>query len=154
MATRRREAAQGCSHGRASSLRCRLQLLPLSPLPATLAFLLTTVGSNWTQFLVKLCKVGVGGQQGEPQQLGTGRNSKLQKEPETHCAVAKLTKAVQNVLKPVNTLQQQWCQREQPEGGVGGHLTSSAQKRWAKTCPQAGSSESPGAGGVAGALKL
>lgn len=95
-----------------------------------------------------------GGQQGEPQQLGTGRNSKLQKEPETHCAVAKLTKAVQNVLKPVNTLQQQWCQKEQPEGGVGGHLTSSAQKRWAKTCPQAGSNESPGAGGVAGALKL
>lgn len=67
---------------------------------------------------------------------------------------AKLTKAVQNVLKPVNTLQQQWCRREQPEGGVGGQLTSSAQKRWAKTCPQAGSSESPGAGGVAGALKL
>lgn len=97
---------------------------------------------------------GEGGQQREPQRLGAGRNSKLQREPETHCAVAKLTKAVQNVLKPVNTLQQQWCQREQPEGGVGGQLTSSAQTRWAKTCPQAGSSESPGAGGVTGALKL
>lgn len=98
-----REAAQGCSPGRTSSLRRYLQLLPLSPLPASLAFVVATVGSNWTQLLAKLCKVGP---KGGGQRLGTGGNSKLHRKPKTHCAVAKLTKAVQNVLKPRNTLQQ------------------------------------------------
>lgn len=40
------------------------------------------------------------------------------------------------------------------ESVVSEQLTSSAQKRWIKACPQAGSGESLGAGVVAGAKKL
>lgn len=81
------------AHPGGSSLRCYLQLLPLSSLPASLAFLVTTAGSDWTQLLVKLCNVEA--------RRAAGRNSKATQEPETHCAVAKLTEAVQNVPKPV-----------------------------------------------------
>lgn len=54
-------------------LRCHLQLLPLSPLPASLAFLVTTAGSDWTQFLVKLCNVEARRAAGR---TTAGRNSK------------------------------------------------------------------------------
>lgn len=48
--------------------------------------------------------------QGEAWRLRTSRTSKLHREPETHCTVTKLTKAVQNVLKPINTLKPRWFQ--------------------------------------------
>lgn len=43
---------------------------------------------------------------------------------------------------------------QRAESVVSEQLTSSAQKRWIKVCPQAGSAESLGAGVVAGVKKL
>lgn len=56
--------------------------------------------------MVKLCPVGMRGAAGEPQWLCTVRKNKLRREPRTHWVVARLTKAVQNALKSINTLKQ------------------------------------------------
>lgn len=114
------EKERGCPEERGSTgLLARgsiiTKLLPPAPASVPTAQISSiSVDHCWLQFYSVPSEAvqseGEGwGQQGEAQQLSTGRNSKLHREPETHCAVAKLTKAVQNVPKPVNILWQRWC---------------------------------------------